>query len=40
MPDHLLTRADLREDPVGGPVEVDGQRLAGGHRTGLFMGSF
>ena len=40
MPNDLLPGADLREDPVGGPIEVDGQRLAGGHRTGLFMSSF
>ena len=37
MPDDFLTSANLREHPIGGAVEVDGQRLAGGHRTRLLM---
>ena len=37
MPYHFLPSANFREDPIGRAVEVDGQRLAGGHRAGLFM---
>ena len=40
MPHDLLTGADLGEDAVGRTVQVDGQRLAGGHRTGLLLGDF
>ena len=37
MPDDFLTSANLREHAIGGAVEVDGQRLAGGHCAGLIM---